>query len=755
MGAKAVDELEPCRGLAEIELWSTAISEVRSLLEAATDLNISRVSNIEPLAIRAQKGETLDAAELQRVGRALAGLRDVAKTLDNDELPVLSGLAAGIEVDLILLMDLEQAFDPQGDLSADTYPQLGDLRSNISRLHQDIHATLDEMIKGDSLRDVLQDRYVTLRANRYVLPVKAHAKRWDIGIVHGTSGSGATVYIEPHQVLRLNNRLRLAEGALHTEEKRILADLSRRFGLGRDQVAQSLEAATLIDLACARESLAQRLEATPAKVSTEGVVHLKQARHPILVLRGLDVVPNDLMVNTQRPGLVLTGPNAGGKTVALKTIGLCALLVQYGCWVPAAEGSRVDCFAQILADIGDQQTIHNDLSSFSAHLVNLGRMLEEAGPGTLLLLDEVATGTDPAQGAALAQAVLEDMIDCGAQLVVTTHYHQLKAMAVTEPRFSVAAMQFHSGQPTYQVVVGVTGESHAFAIAERLGLAPSLLSRANEHMGAHERAMTEAIAALEEQKHKAFLAEDRAAQLTEELQQRQEQLEVAEAKVLQREEKVQQKALSHFQSRIINAERAIAAVVADLQNKGGHRRAEAAKATVDAMSGLVPTKERPQAKMPTELAEGDRVKVLSLGNSHGRIKSISGAEIEVSVRGMTVRVTKSDVEMLPRQHTRRPTKTERKGRPAPDLHECCRTPGNTLDMRGMRADEAEAALEHFFDKATLAGRDTAFLLHGHGTGALKQAVRREWLAASNYVQSWAPASEEQGGDAFTVTILKD
>lgn len=758
MGERAAVSLRPLTDLEDVLAIYDAVDEVRILEERATDLPVGEVGDVGPLVGRAGRGDVLGKGDLRELGRALAGLDRVARVLFGveEECPTLGVLAPELDVDAEVSRTLDRAFDDHGELSAAAYPELGELREAITSLHHQIRRTLEDLISGDALGDILQDRYVTQRGDRYVIPVKAHAKRWDLGIVHGASGSGATVFVEPQQVVELNNRLRLAEAAIEAEERRILGELTLLVASVADEVEVALEAVTLLDLVLARSDLGHVLGATRPTVRQHGVVELRQARHPLLQLRGVDVVPNDLGVSRRAPGLVLTGPNTGGKTVALKTVGLCALMVQVGLLVPAEAGSRVDLFGAVLADIGDAQTVHEDLSSFSAHLLVLDAMLEQAAPGDLFLLDEIATGTDPSQGAALARAVLEALVERGPRVVVTTHYGALKGLSAADPRFAVAAMEYREGRPTYRVLAGSVGESRGLATAERLGLDPDVVARAHAVMDRSEAELTRAMEALDATRHEAAAEARRATELADELDRQRVRLARREAELKERTRALEEAAAAAYLERLAAAERAIGQVVADLQRAPDHRRAAAARASVQSLRALVPEPPAPApVDPPAELRVGDRVRVRTLGRT-GEVLQV-GDVVAVRVGPAQVRVQPTELELVERAPDPAPRPRRRKQRrakvPRADLTEAVRLPTNTLDMRGMRVEEGQDAAEAFFDRALLADYERVFLLHGHGTGALKQAMRG-WLGSCPYVRAWVPATAMQGGDAYTVVQLQ-
>ena len=752
-GARRVRSLAPLTSAAEVAYAFDGTDEFALLESDGLEIPVSGVSDISADVQKASIGQVLDNDSLRSAATSLQALSDlhVVLTKRAGEAPTLAAMAADIEVDPHLAATLASAFTPEGELSPKRYPQLKELRARIQSIHTEIRSTLDALVNGDTMADLLQDRFWTQRENRYVLPIKVHAKRWDLGIVHGTSGSGQTAFIEPHGIIELNNRLRLVEGELSAAEYRIRAELSGLIGAVGDAVQVGLEIAVELDVVAARAGLARVLAAHRPEVGDEGVVILEKARHPVLILRGVEVIANDLQLTRDRPTLIISGPNAGGKTVAMKTIGLCALLVQHGCFVPADEGSRVDLFAVVRAAIGDQQNVERDLSSFSAHCETLAAMLADAGPEHLILLDELANGTDPAQGAALAQAVIEALGTTGARIVVTTHFARIKAMGAAAEDVGIAAVQYANGQPTYRVLPGVTGESHALSIAETMGIAPEILARSVELMDG-EAGLSRTLEALEAEHQRAVAAADQAELLTAEMRERERKLSLREEKIRKHSEALEAEGARAFLERLKKAEKAVGAVVAELQRDPDHKRAKAARDTLGALRDLVP--DAPAAKADEPIATGDRVRLMNVGKE-GEVLSVAGNNLRILTGGLTVTAKRKDVERvggpISTDGLRGGTAVERAPRAAA-LLEAVRLPTNTLDMRGMRVDEGFDAADKFFDTAVMRGIATVFLLHGHGSGALKDGVRG-WLRSSSYVADWVPADAEQGGDAFTIVEL--
>ncbi len=744
------------------------VRELYTLEDDGDRVPVGSVAHIAPLLERAGRGSVLEGPELQSIGRTCAALEDLRLYLQErgDLAPTLARQVMGIDVDPELSRRLQASFDAQGELSESEYPELGRLRRRIQSLHQHVRSTLEDLVKGETLGEVLQDRFVTQRQERYVLPIRAQARRTGIGIVHDTSRSGDTVFIEPTAVVELNNDLSLADAQLRRETARILAALSRLVAQFTAPLETSLQDAVQVDLTCARAGLGAALEGTVPIVGDEGVLHLIAIRHPVLVLQGVDVVANDLHLDGEHTGLVLSGPNTGGKTVALKCLGLAALLCRAGVPIPATEGTRVDIFHPILADIGDTQAVEEGLSTFSGHLKALMGILDTAGPGALVLLDEIAVGTDPSQGAALAQAVLESLVDSGARVATTTHYGPLKALAAVDDRFDSAAVQYSQGRPTYRLVTGVSGRSHAFSVAEGLGLDPTLLDRARAVMPDHERALAEALDALEEKRGHAVEVEEALDEERRLLAERERTLAAREAKITTAARKLEAEQARKTVQRLKEAESEVKGIIKTLQQNPRLQGAGAALKRVRRLqeqAAPAPKQKAPSPQSPPKtLAVGDEVLVLSLGGGRARVLSApKGGKVEVQAGAVRTRVPLEGVRLAPKTgrssspKPSRPKKKPRRSSPSEprDSHQgFLRTDGNTLDLRGQRVDEALDQADLFLDRMLREDREAAFLLHGHGTGALKDGLRR-WLRSHPARPKWRAGLPDEGGDAFTVIPL--
>lgn len=737
-GMRAARALRPLRDLDTVRSTYADVSEAMALLDRRERAPIADISDIAPSVEAAGRGGTLEPFALLEIARTLTGMLRLRDWIADHDAVRLARLAAPMDLDPALAAQLRDAFDGDGELSGDTYPRLRQLRNEIAGLRTRIRDCLEELVRGEAIAESLQDRYVTERAGRLVIPVKMGMRR-GMGIVHGASASGETAYVEPAETVEWQNDLTAAESALGHEIRRILAELSNAVARAERRILAALGAATDIDLAWARATLGVDLDGTIPTVGAEGILLLRAARHPVLVLRGATVVANDLALDPRHPALVLTGPNAGGKTVALKTVGLAALSVRAGIPVAAGPDSRVDLFEPLLADIGDLQSISGDLSTFSGHLAVLRQAIERSAPGALILLDEVAVGTDPAQGAALARAVIEQVLSRGARIVLTTHYPELKAIG--DPRVTVGAMEYADGRPTYRLVLGAPGVSHAFAIARAMGLPESVLERALELLGERDRTLAQAA--------------ERLHAVEEAVRRRETGLANREAALLAREEKAarelarrRDELAGEFRAALAEREAELRSMVAALQADPTLKGANMALAAVRSARTLT---EEPIVAPPAAKAAapgmGERVWIHSLGQS-GAVVGVTNGKVDVQMKSMRVRVDATDVRIVERERLE-----VRVAAPISEEMTALRTSTNTADLRGLRLDEAILASELFLDALSVRGIRIGYLLHGHGTGALKVGVRR-WLKECRYAKASHAASEADGGDAFTVVELR-
>jgi DNA mismatch repair protein MutS2 len=619
----------------------------------------------------------------------------------------------------------------------------------------------------------LSDNYYTIRNDRYVLPVRADSRGGIRGIVHDASNSGMTLYIEPEPLVDLNNQLKQAEITIEQETLRILRNLSRDAGSVADEVEANVATLEVIDLAFARANLAEELDAIAPEVGDEGILQLPQLRHPLLSPD--KVVPSDMRIGADFTALILSGPNAGGKTVALKAAALAALFVRAGMHVPAAEGARVDLFDEVLAHIGDEQDIRENLSTFSAHMANLADITRRAADRSLVVLDEIGVGTDPGEGAALAQAVLETLAERGARVIATTHYNLLKEMAEVDQRFANASVEFDSEtlEPTYRLRMGLPGASAATSVAARMGLDPQVITRANELLDREDRQLDRVLAELSVSRSALEAEKREISQLRTETEAVRDEHRAKLEKLQARRDKLFLAMRDDLEHSFREAHEQVAAVIRDLQRGGSARDAATAREKLQTIAKDAETSQREAGlEVPAEkslkpidwsrAAVGDRVQIRdggkgvlsALPDQRGRVAvQLGSARLSVPMERVGAlepsREPKPTARAAPRITVTRAEPSGEQAAGSADLE----TDADRCDLHGLRVDEALDRLAYALDRAASAGRSSLAISHGRGTGTLRKVVR-EYLRDCPYISHFSAAAQQDGGDGVTVAFFR-
>jgi DNA mismatch repair protein MutS2 len=753
------DPVIVARGLDETD-------QARALLSERPGVGIGGSHDIGPAVERAARGGRLDAAQFMEIADTLDAASRLQTSIADDRRPLLHALGRELHPLPAVRSTFARSFDPAGELLDTASPRLGGLRSAVRVAYDRLRRRLDALV-GSELGGALQEPIVTLRNGRYVVPVKAEARSRVKGIVHDASGSGATLFVEPIVAVELGNAWREAQAAEQEEIERILDELSALVAANAIQLRETLEALARFDFWAAKANLAAELDAVRAETADRPEIELLSARHPGLTGR---VVPTDIRLGDGYTALVVTGPNTGGKTVTLRTLGLLALMHQAGLHVPAAAGSRLPVLKDVFADIGDEQSIAQSLSTFSGHLRSITRIVEAAGPGTLVLLDELGAGTDPTEGSALAQALLDHFIRAGALVAATTHYAELKAYAHTTPGARNASVEFdlETLSPTYKLTIGLPGGSQAFAIAERLGLDGEIVADARSRLTENERAFEETLARIRATEGEASEALDRA-----------RDAEQRAAEALREAAEERRRARRERDELVRSARSEAEQVVADLRDdvKATRRTLERQTVTAPALDAAVaraethlerlpgmpdtpaPAEDRP----PHEWRVGERAKSRA-GGWEGRVAALErgGKRATLEAGGMRVTVALDDLEPIDGALTsaegdgpnRKPGSTGGgAGSNVAGLRlDRARRVASSLDLRGARVDEALEALSRYLDDAALAGLEQVLIIHGLGTGALRDAVRSE-AGGHPLVKSVRPGERGEGGDGATIIRL--
>ncbi|MBM3449422.1 MAG: endonuclease MutS2 [Armatimonadetes bacterium] len=626
-------------------------------------------------------------------------------------------------------------------------PELARIRRDIHQTQERVRAQLEHITRSPQYAKMLQDPIVTVRGDRYVVPVKQQYVSQFPGILHDQSGSGATAFMEPLVSLQLGNRLRELQTAEAREIDRILMALSGRLGARADDLDAAQSTMARFDFAAAKGRLGDEMAAVRPALRNEASLVLHAARHPLLVARqakdGRDVVANDAALGEAYSTLVITGPNTGGKTVTLKTVGLLSLMAQAGLHVPAADGSRCGIFTAVFADIGDEQSIEQSLSTFSSHMTAIVRILARAGEGTLVLLDEAGAGTDPAEGSALARAIIETLHASGARTIVTTHYSELKALAYQTPGIENASVEF-DGQtlrPTYRLMIGTPGRSNALFIAERLGLSRAVSQRARSYLDRDLVEIDKVLAGIEADQKVAEVRRSEAERLRHEAEaeRRQQEARVREAEA-ERDRAIAE-ARANARAIIERARAEVDELLRVMRDERNEKTAQEVRRKLAEMghAAAPPRKPASAGSASAPLTEGARVRVVSL-DAEGTVVRAERNHVEVRVGKMSVRVPRADVVVLDE------TAAAVIAREAPVPSRPALP--SSLHLRGMTVDDAVYELEKYLDDATLARLPRAVIVHGKGTGALRKAVHD--LLASYGGLRYHLAAPSEGGDGATV-----
>ncbi|MEK6779354.1 MAG: endonuclease MutS2 [Candidatus Deferrimicrobiota bacterium] len=744
----------------------------RRMLVADGPLPLEGLKEIAAEVEKATKGASLSPAELLLVGRTARTGERVRKFFEErrGKYPRLAHHAREIPPLRDLADEIETKIDPSGNVTDRASPSLGPLRRQLSEVKSRLQKTADEILTSPKYARHIQETYATVRSGRLVIPFKTAAKGLFQGIVHDSSQSGQTVFFEPEELVYLNNEVKMADLEVEREIARILAELTGKVALKAGELLTCRERLAHLDVVQARCLLAEEMAAAEPTVNASGEVTLLAARHPLLVLGRKNVVPNDLRLGRPFLCLVLTGPNAGGKTVALKTLGLLTLMAMAGLSIPAGADSTVSVFSRVFATLGDEQSVEQDLSTYSAHVRRLNEILSGADRGSLVLLDEVVSGTDPREGAAIARAFLETLADREVRVLATTHFEELKGIAYEDRRFENGSMTFDDEHlcPTYRLLLGVPGRSMGITIARSLGFPEEVLARAEKYLSGAGQEFANALARLTAEREKAKAEAAEASAARREAENLRARLAAERERAREEESRILAGGRQKIREEIRKAEAQLRGVTEELRKEKKIETVRKAQSVIREWKETGKSAEEDPvvramisrtAPLPSgaALSQGQKVFLTTI-HREGEVAAVptpEDRELEVLVGGLRLRVTRDQVRVFPATpragEGKAPKASRRAEEPSQALY--LQTAENTLDLRGKYVDDALPEVEAFLDRLSLAQAPHAFLIHGHGTGALKTAVRRH-LKASSYAKRFFPAPREQGGDGVTIVLLQ-
>jgi DNA mismatch repair protein MutS2 len=780
VGAEYCRSMELERDVAQARIRQEETSDMLRLRAGVDPFPILRFPNVTEWLGRVAKGACLEAHELRDIALVLALIVDVQRYLLRHQAaaPTVSAMAAqlGPVVEYRrLTVALTGAIDPDGSIRESASPELHRLIQRANDFKQQMRHRLEQILHSRRYEEVLQERYFAQREGRYVVPIKADMQGRMPGIVHDVSSSGATLFLEPRELVDLNNTIKVVDLDIEREVRRILRELSALVAPHQPALAGSVALLGRLDAISAKAGLSQRLQGSPPRLNDQGRILLTHARHPFLVVSKNQVVPNDLAFDESVRVLIISGPNTGGKTVILKLLGLFSLMVRCGLHLPCAPESEMAIFPSVYADIGDAQDLARDLSSFSAHITQMVQLLNEVSDGAggehniepappgraLVLLDEPVTSTDPAEGAALASALLCRLAAAGVKVVATTHYSLLKGLAQDRPGFANASVEFNLDtlSPTYRLIQGQPGGSAAIEIAGRLGMDQSLLEDARARLQGDNRLLETLLSDLQDKQRRLnddLTAATAARQAAEQASRAAQEL----LTFLQESERDERQGLKKKLSQEFQRARAaVQATMDDLKRDQKLLKAKETKARLIELEQAV-RREVGESEEPIpvdQLSIGDAVEVVGLGMTGTLLESPQGkkrvrlkvgeGEILANVASLTgVSKTRQPEAPGPVKTSAISARRTNQTLAPEDIQE-------TLDVRGQAADDALDVVVAGLDRAILGGSPFIRIIHGHGTGRLRSALR-EYLKASPYVVAFRPGDRAEGGDGVTIVELR-
>ena len=788
LGQERARAVEPSWREAEVRAWQSETSEAVRLLDSSAGVPFGGIHDIRTAVQAAGLGGMLEPSVLLLVADTLSGGRKLRAYLlqREEQAPRLAGWGRRVGEFPQVEQEIHEAIGENAEVRDDASPTLARLRRELRAIRARMTERLHSILRNSSYRDMIQDPLITTRDGRFCIPVKAEYRVQFGGLVHDQSTSGATVFMEPNSVVEMGNELRQVEIRERQEVERILRELTAAVGRHAEEIRFALEALGELDLIFARARLAQTMDAVEPEIDDNGYLALRRARHPLLTGA---VVPIDVDLGREHTVLIITGPNTGGKTVTLKTVGLLALMAQSGLHVPAHEGSVLPVFHGIYADIGDEQSIQQSLSTFSGHIVNIARILGEvdkAGARSLVLLDEVGAGTDPTEGAALAKAILGRLRERGARTIATTHYGELKEFAYSTEGVENASVEFdlETLRPTYRLLTGIPGTSNAFTIAGRLGLPQPVVEAARGLIGTDQAVLSDVIQRLTEDQRSTESGLRRATKAASDVEAQRDryerelkQLKADRADTLERarrqaDEIVRgaRREVDRVREELKRLEKQARTV---LEEPAGGPALEKVRGRLADVAGRVDrraeavarshSRKAPPPEEPLEPAMdldtrppvvGDQVWIPGVNQRGTLLAELAGGKAQVQIGSMRTTVP---ADTLKRIRSPKPA-----ARPAPSLSGLdssarLRARANIapeVDLRGMRAEEAMERLDEYVDQACLAGLSPFRVIHGRGTGAVKRTVW-EFLKSHPGVSGCRHPAEDEGGTGVTVAELRE
>lgn len=754
IGKERASDIQPDTSLEKVVRLQDETDEAAHVLRLNKTIPFGGIRDIRDSLKRSQIGGMLSATECLDVANTIYGGRQVKRFLQSleDDLPILKGMVEDIFPLKEVEQEIRRCIDENGEILDHASAKLRSIRSQIRSLETRVREKLDSYTRTHS--KMLSETVVTIRNDRYVLPVKQEYRAQIGGIVHDQSSSGQTLFMEPRAVVEWNNNLQQAFLHERQEMERILRKLSARIGDVADTLSNNIDILAEIDFISARAKLARLMKASKPKMNDRGIINMRQARHPLIPYD--EVVANDIEIGKDYISIVITGPNTGGKTVILKMVGLCTLMAQSGLQVPALDGCELAVFQEVFADIGDEQSIEQNLSTFSSHMKNIVSIMEKVDENSLVLFDELGSGTDPSEGAALAMAILDEVISRRARVIATTHYPELKAYGYNRDNVVNASVEFDvdSLKPTYRLLIGVPGRSNALEISERLGLNPAIIQQAKSLIGIDSKNVENMIAALEKSQIAAEKNYEEAYETLLESEKLRDELEREWRNFQHKKRELYEKAEEKAEQAIQKAREEAESIVAEIRKMKTavafkeHEWIEAKKMLEEAQPQLVDgtiSKETENEAGSGSLSPGDEIKLLSVNQQGVVLEKLSDHQYMIQVGMMKMKAKREDLQLIGKGR-QEPEKTVTTVRGAKQHVK------TELDLRGERYEDALRRLEQYIDDAMLSGYSKVTIIHGKGTGALRSGVQ-EFAKNHPAVSSFRYGKGNEGGSGVTILEL--
>lgn len=763
MTKERIEKLEPSLDPYHIKDQLTETSEAVLVIMRKGALPLGSFYDIGGLANLADKGGTLTMKQLLQILYNLQAARNAKTFLASDlpELPVIQGLAEVISVQKHLEEEIDRCILSEDEMADSASSELKRIRRSIGIQNENLRGKLASMIGSQANRTLLQDAIVTMRQGRYVIPVKLEHRSRFPGIVHDQSSSGATLFIEPQAIVNMNNELRELELAEKKEMQRILAELSAMTAAVKPQLVNNQNILVQLDFIFAKGKLSVSMKGVEPKINENESLRIRQGRHPLIDAK--KVVPINVSLGGSYDTLVITGPNTGGKTVTLKTVGLMVLMAQSGLHVPCGEGTSLPIYHRVFADIGDEQSIEQSLSTFSSHMNNIVQIVSETDEKTLVLLDELGAGTDPTEGAALAISILENLRSQGASILATTHYTELKKYALSTSGVENASMEFNveTLSPTYRLTIGTPGRSNAFEISRKLGLPEPVIAHARSLLDRGDIQFEEVITSIEKDRRAAEDERDEATALNLAMKRREEALALREEQLKQQKEKILEKAKSEARDMVSEVKdfyddlqkemKALAKCQDDSKrNRENDRIRRRISWQTDRFRDHIAVEENPDPPDPSELKLGDRVKILTI-DQKGNVLTLPDERGELQVQVGLMKLTVNIRSVMKIQDGSK--KKSQKAQYSSLYRMKAENISPNINVVGKNLDEAELLVDKYLDDAYMGGLNEVTVIHGRGAGILREGLAR-MFRSHKHVGQFRKGSYSEGGDGVTVITLK-